>query len=524
MRAFRFLGLAMLAGWLAAAADRELTGRVVDANTGEPVARAHVTLRFFQGGQPAPEVTLLSDADGTFRITNLPAGGFQISCQKSGYLPGNQAVSPNAGANSTDGKNASTVVVRLVSQAAIEGTVVDDKDMPAENTFIQLLSQQVANGRRVYQPTGGGATDETGSFRIYGLTAGRYYISIMARLNGARRTKPLAYPQLYYPNATDLAAAQPIDLKAGDELQIKVRLPEPVPAFEVRGVVATTAPNVGVTLARQGSGPMFQQSVGDSSWDAQAKTFRISHVTPGMYLLTASAQDGRNSMQANTIVTVGNADVSGIALEPATTGIDGIVRMEGDTGQQRAGGYVALSASRFGNGAPVDVDGKFHIANVPPETYRIAPQIPDPQWCVRSILEGGRDVRDGLTVTAGVSPGPVEIVLTNHCGGIEGTVTRPDSGLPPNVSAYLLHKAGNELVMEKQVYFADRGGGDSMLRFTMTGVTPGDYMLYVMDSQVEYANAEYMRQFESYGQEVTVTADSKASVTVDKILTSPAKN
>jgi hypothetical protein len=329
---------------------------------------------------------------------------------------------------------------------------------------------------------------------------------------------------LYYPNATDIAAAQPVDLKAGDEQQIKIRLPEPVPAFEVRGVVATTAPNAGISLVRQGSGPMFQQSVGESSYDARAKTFRISHVTPGIYLLTASAQDGTNSMQANTIVTVGNADVSGIALEPANTRLDGTVRMEGDTAQQRGAGYVALSAPRFGNGAPVDADGKFHISNLPPDTYRIAPQIPDPQWCIRSILEGGRDVRDGLTVTAGVAPGPVEIVLTNHCGSIEGTLTPPDSGLPPNLSAYLLRKAGDDLVMEKQAYLGGGRSADSTVHFNMPGVTPGDYMLYVMDSQVEYANAEYMRQFESYGQEVTVTADSKASVTVDKILTGSAKN
>jgi len=51
----RFLLLAILSGLLAAAAGRELTGRVVDANTGEPVARARLTVRFFQGGPEAPE-------------------------------------------------------------------------------------------------------------------------------------------------------------------------------------------------------------------------------------------------------------------------------------------------------------------------------------------------------------------------------------------------------------------------------------------------------------------------------------
>jgi hypothetical protein len=518
--------LAILASLLASAADRELTGRVVDANTGEPIARAHVTLRFFQGGQPAPEVTLLSDTDGGFRITDLPAGGYQVSCEKAGYLPASQTMGAMA-VNSTDGKSASTVVMKLISQAVLEGTVVDDRDTPAESTFIQLVRQGVVNGRRQLQTTGGGSTDEAGYFRIYGLPAGRYYISIAARLSGARRAKPLAYPQLYYPNTTDIAAAQPIDLKAGDEQQIKIRLPEPVPAFEVRGVVATAAPNASVSLVRQGSGSMFQPSDGESTWDGQTKTFRITHVTPGIYLLTAMAQDGRSSAFAGTTITVGNADVTGIRLEPADTGLDGTVRVEGDTGQQRVSGYVSLQSERLGNGAQVDADGKFHVPNLSPETYRIVPQMygPQSQVCVRSILQGGRDVRDGVTIAAGVAPEPVEIVFSSHCGSIDVALAPSDSPVPPNLTASLLRKAGDELVLEKQGYQGPRSG-DGTAHFAIQGVAPGDYVVYVwpQDAQIEYANAEYMRQFESYSQAVTVTEDSKASVTVDKLLVIPAKN
>src|SRR5580693_6238454 len=92
MRTRALLLLAILAGWPAAAAERELAGRVVDANTGEPVGHAHVRVRFYQGGQPPPEVILLSDADGSFRVTNLPEGNYQLTCEKAGYLPSNQGV------------------------------------------------------------------------------------------------------------------------------------------------------------------------------------------------------------------------------------------------------------------------------------------------------------------------------------------------------------------------------------------------------------------------------------------------
>lgn len=516
MTAGRFLLLAILAGSLAQAADRELSGRVVDANTGEPIARAHVTLRFYQGGQPAPEVTLLSDADGTFKISNMPAGGYQVSCEKAGYLPANEGMTPN----SADGKTAMTL--KMTAQAALEGIVVDDRDMPAVNTFIQLVRQQVVNGRRQSTVAGGAGTDETGSFRIFGLAAGHYYVSIAARLSGGRRVKPLAYPQLYYPMALDMATAQPIELKAGDEQQIKIRLPEPVPAFEVRGVVNTAAPNVSVSLVRQPASTMFMSSSGDINFDIRTKSFKISHVTPGMYLLSAFAQDGKTSLQAATFVTVSNGDVTGIRLEPIESGLDGTLHTDG--GASQSGTFVSLQSVMQGNGAPVDAEGKFHIANLQPGTYRVAVQNGQ-QMCVRSILQGGRDVRDGLTITAGVAPDPVDIVLTSHCGSVDATIATSDSAWPANLSVFLLRKAGDELVLEKQGYLGGRGG-DSAPHVVMQAVAPGDYMVFAWpaDAQVEYTNADYMKPFESYGQAVTVTEDSKATVTIDKVLSISAKN
>jgi hypothetical protein len=525
MRWLRFVMVALIVGMLATAADRELTGSVVDANTGEPIAHAHLTVRFFQAGQPAPEVTLLSDADGSFKITNLPDGQYQISCDKAGYLPASQLMAAMPPTVPPDGKRTATMVLKMTAQAAVEGTVTDDRGMPAAGTFIQLVRQQVGNGRRQFQMAGSGGTDETGSFRIFGLPAGKYYISITAHLNGSRRLKPLAYPPLFYPGALDMATAQPLDLKAGDDVAIKIRLPEPVRAFEVSGAVASGGPNFGVNLVAQPSDATFQQSSGEPRVDVKTKTFRISHVTPGMYLLTASApQDGKGMAFATTMITVGSTDVTGIRLEPVDASLDGTVRMQGDTTQQRMSGSVSVQSERYNNGGQVDAEGKFHIPSIQPGTYRIVPQVFQQQVCVRSVLSGGRDVRDGLTIGAGAAPEPIDVVLSSHCGSVDVAVAPSDSPLPTNLTAYLLRKVGDDLVLEKQGYQGPRSG-DGGTHFTIQGVAPGDYMVYVwpQDLAIEYANAEYMKQFDSYGQKVTVTEDSKVSVTVDKVLTALPK-
>jgi len=133
-------------------------------------------------------------------------------------------------------------------------------------------------------------------------------------------------------------------------------------------------------------------------------------------------------------------------------------------------------------------------------------------------------VRDGVTIAAGVAPDPLEIAVTSHCGSIDISLPPSDSPQPPNLTAVLLRKAGDEFVLEKQAYLGGRTENRALR--LIQGVTPGDYVLYAwpQDAQIEYANAEYMRQFESYGKAVTVTADSKVSVTVDKVLPIPAKN
>jgi hypothetical protein len=533
-----FFLLAILSGSLAAADNPELTGRVVDAQSGEPIARAHVTVHFFQNAQQGMELTLLSDTDGSFRITNLPAGQYQVNCEKTGYLPGSQgAVAGPVGGNAKP----APMVIRLTAQAAIEGTVVDDQGAPVPNANIQLVRQQVMNGKRQFQMAQGGATDESGYFRIFGLPAGRYYIAVAARVSG-RRAKSMAYPSVFYPNSTEIAAAQPFDLKAGDEMQIPIKLPEPVPAREIRGTVAPAAQNVFLRLNRQPANSPLPANV-DTNWDAKAGTFRISRVTPGMYLLTAGVQDGQNWRQANTVVTVGNADVTGIRLEPAETGLDGTLRAEGSAAPPpRIGGgivrsdgvrlavgvslgSVSFQSERAGFGAPVDADGKFHVANLPPDTYRATVQLFG-QQCIQSIQQGGRDAREGVVVAAEVAPAPVDIVLTSHCGSVEAALALSDSSQPPsNLTAVLLRRAGEELALEKQAFAIGRMG-DTAPRFRFQGVTPGNYTLYVwpQDAQIEYANPEYMRQFESYGQEVTVTEDAQASVTIDKVLPGAGKN
>jgi TonB-dependent starch-binding outer membrane protein SusC len=67
-----------------------VTGTVVDATTGEPLRGAQVVVRGTQRGA-------LTDGDGGFRITGVPAGAHNVDVTTIGYARGTQAVTLAAG-------------------------------------------------------------------------------------------------------------------------------------------------------------------------------------------------------------------------------------------------------------------------------------------------------------------------------------------------------------------------------------------------------------------------------------------
>jgi hypothetical protein len=117
-------------------------------------------------------------------------------------------------------------------------------------------------------------------------------------------------------------------------------------------------------------------------------------------------------------------------------------------------------------------------------------------------------------------------------GTVEGTVALRDAVQPDALMVALLRRAGNAMVLEKQVNisgslpagtaFSINGqppvyGGR---RFTLQGVAPGDYLLFAWpaEAQVEYAEPEFARQHGNLAIPVNVTEGAKVTVNIDRAL------
>ena len=172
-------------------------GTVLNAQTGEPLRRAAVTI---------PEAAALTDAAGAFRFCSLPAGAYYANAEKPGFVA--------AGASVVVGPSRENVVLRLQPLCVIGGKVADAAGEPAPNVLVQLLAIQVAEGRRKVRVESAVAADDRGEYRLAGLSAGRYYLRV-AGWEGATGNpdEGEAFAPVYYGGAAELASAAPVRVR-----------------------------------------------------------------------------------------------------------------------------------------------------------------------------------------------------------------------------------------------------------------------------------------------------------------------
>jgi hypothetical protein len=109
-----------------------VTGVVTAADTGRPVDAATLLLTL-DGSRPRSVVT---DADGAFTFTDLPAGRYHLAAEKAGYLKVELGQhEPGSGRSGTpfqivDGQRLTNVSLSLPRGGGITGLVIDDRGDP----------------------------------------------------------------------------------------------------------------------------------------------------------------------------------------------------------------------------------------------------------------------------------------------------------------------------------------------------------------------------------------------------------
>src|ERR1035441_518250 len=158
--------------WLAAAAvglaqtqppkaDEKLAsvqGEVRNSVSGMPIERAHVSLRRYNSGG-FDRYGALTSAEGKFRITGIPAGSYQVTLDRVGYVASSEMTrSPVA---LTPDEKKDNLQLKLVPVGGISGRVLD-----ADGQSVFGLQVHAERGGRTMH-TGG--TGDRGQYGLGGL-------------------------------------------------------------------------------------------------------------------------------------------------------------------------------------------------------------------------------------------------------------------------------------------------------------------------------------------------------------------
>src|SRR5690349_10824261 len=152
-------------------------GQVTESDSNRPVAGALVTLNL-PGNTP---IRIMADAQGRFGFRDLPAGRFNITTQRPGWVDGaygrTRPAGPTLALTLANGEKVSNVSVPMWKYASIAGVVVDETGDPVVTKTVRVLKRTIAGGKIRLVQSSQDTTDDRGMFRIGMLEPGEYLVA-----------------------------------------------------------------------------------------------------------------------------------------------------------------------------------------------------------------------------------------------------------------------------------------------------------------------------------------------------------
>jgi len=498
-----------------------LAGVVLDDATGAPVPRAVVKLET-KSAEPSDAVAWTDDR-GAFSFFRVPPGQYFLHAHRDGYemtrfgtVRREQPPEVLSLASAEDRR----VTIRMRPVGSISGTVTDPDGDPLPGTNVALLVAGYERRKLRYRQWYGAQTDNRGRYRIGGLPPGKYVLmanaqwqrpAAMPEVVRGQTPEELRYAPQFYPNVDRVAAATPIVLAPGRNLEAFDFHLSPQPVGKIAGKVilpADAAPNAQVTVQireENETGEGFFRGVGTNPADG---AFELTDLLPGMYLVTATLIGQGRPYRGVEHVEVGHAPVPlTLHLDP---GVDlaGSVRLEGDAGAEPPHFRVSLvpgdAIPNFGPQPEAEVkpDGSFRIADVLPGVWDIGVEPVPKGGYIKSMRLGDQDV---LTEDMLIGPGtsePLNIVVSTRGAVIDGAVTAAGGERAKKAYVVLAPAGARENVWTfYQVAPADENG-----HFEFQSVMPGAYALYAlarMDSDPSQ-DPDFLKSLGGHGEPIEV--------------------
>lgn len=479
-----------------------IRGQIVAADNGSPIRRAQVRISAPDARESRVAAT---DAQGRFEIKELPAGRYQMTASKGGFVslqygqrrPSESGTPIELG----DGQLIEKVTIALPRGSVLGGRITDEFGEPVANAQVTAWRYAYAAGVRRLQPGGQDSrdlTDDQGHYRLFGLPPGDYYVSAMLRSGGPEVTDPSGdnsgYAPTYYPGTPHVAEAGRVTLAVSQEntsinfgliatrlVRVSGQVMMSDGAAAANGTVMLVPMNAagrpGIALQQGGAGGRVEGT----------GLFRLSNVAPGRYQVQARS-GGREFEMARMDLTVGTDDVDGLTLVTAPGAIvNGTV--VSDTGepfdfrpqQLQIGARAASPDSPNGPGMQsvrVADDWSFSLRNMMEQAVLRATA--PAGWTLKSVFVNGQEVTDmPIDFPPGQTLPGAQIVLTKKVGNLSGLVT--DTRGNPVLDATVVVFPANDKLWTYQSRFIKAARPDQDGRYRVTALPgSGDYLVVAL--------------------------------------------
>jgi len=290
-----------------------ISGVVVDAVTGVPVAHAEVSI---SEGTEGTKST--AGDDGRFVFQGLEAAKYPLFATAQGYVREgyNQHGAFQTAIAVGNGLDSEHLIFRLRRQVIITGRVSDEHGEAVRQAQVMLFGTESTSGRHARFVQAQMQTDDLGEYRFGRLQPGKYYMAVVARPwyaqtgfsylpeqdgnslrsrnRGPSRDPSLdvVYPITFYPGVTEEQAAGELNLTAGDKVEANVQL-QAVPAVHVRLTNLPVGENAIQIGANEKLFGTMEMGLGFASAQISPSEYEVAGLPPGDVKLIVNQSEPR---------------------------------------------------------------------------------------------------------------------------------------------------------------------------------------------------------------------------------------
>src|SRR5262245_4099551 len=503
-----------------------ISGRVTIENEAAPDIAVVLQPASSSFPLPPPVARATTDKEGRFKMTGVAAGRYYaISLAAAYFAPSEDRIAPGKPVTLLKGENLEGIELDLKPGGVITGRVTTAGGYPVIGQESNPILTDLRVQQQLPNTIHGGSrfkTDDRGIFRVYGLPAGRYIVSVRSERRGP-------WEETFYPGVTDRTRANPVEVMAGkviENIDIKLAPITRSLAFEVSGRVVDEAtgqpiPKIRVdlrTLEIRGKGVSYHRGGPEANEKGE---FRFTDLSPGRYAVVVSLFSPKEHYSDEVTFDVVDQDVSGVEIKARRGGsISGKVIIEGSRDPAILSDLSHLQITVFrmagglGIGAEASADGRFRITGLAPEKYRVRvySKTERQRFSLVGVDRNGALQPDGIEVTTGEHVTGLRLVVAYGTGVVRGQAQVINGSLPEGARMWVSARRAD---IQTPKDFAEAFSVDARGRFLLEGLATGAYEISLtVDVPAPPGAARPLRRLASVKQTCSVTSGAESQVTL----------